>query len=156
MPPFVRWTVAIGLLPFTVTILVPMALHYPRLGSLSISSFRLLLGLPCLTVGFGILAWTAGLFGTYGKGTLAPWDPPKHLVTTGPYRCMRNPMMVGVLLILLSEGILLNTVFAWGWLSLLLLMNLIFIPLVEEPQLQRRFGTKWDEYRKRVKRWGIF
>jgi protein-S-isoprenylcysteine O-methyltransferase Ste14 len=55
------------------------------------------LGLPILLSGAGILFWCVRDFYVIGKGTLAPWDPPKKLVIAGLYRYMRNPMYVGVL-----------------------------------------------------------
>jgi protein-S-isoprenylcysteine O-methyltransferase Ste14 len=94
----IRHAFAIAILPVTVTILVPVWICR-RFGV----SFRLPSDLlACLSITIGALLFIAGLalfvstlflFATEGRGTLAPWDPPKHLVVRGPYRFVRNPMM---------------------------------------------------------------
>jgi protein-S-isoprenylcysteine O-methyltransferase Ste14 len=88
-----------------------------------------------------------------GKGTLAPWAPPRHLVVTGLYRVSRNPMYVGVMLIV------------WGWalgcrstavaIYALLLMPGFHLRVVvaEEPWLARTFGDEWPRYKALVPRW---
>jgi protein-S-isoprenylcysteine O-methyltransferase Ste14 len=88
-----------------------------------------------------------------GRGTLAPTDPPKELVITGPYRSVRNPIYVGVLLIFLGH-------FLWfGYWALLIYTVLAFIGvhsfviLYEEPTLKRKFGAAYEDYLKRVPRW---
>ena len=64
--------------------------------------------------GVGLLLFAASLrqFAVRGKGTLAPWDPPKHLVVEGPYRYVRNPMISGVLFVLLGEALVLRSMAA--------------------------------------------
>ncbi|HSB52888.1 MAG TPA: methyltransferase, partial [Gemmatimonadales bacterium] len=64
------------------------------------------LGLAPLVLGLGIYVATAWEFGFAGRGTPAPWDPPRNLVDTGLYAWVRNPMYVGVLLCILGEGML--------------------------------------------------
>src|SRR5882762_2663086 len=59
-----------------------------------------------LGLGTLLLLWCVREFYVAGRGTLAPWAPPKHLVTTGPYRRSRNPMYVGVITILIGWSIL--------------------------------------------------
>jgi protein-S-isoprenylcysteine O-methyltransferase Ste14 len=89
----------------------------------------------------------------YGEGTPAPWEPTRKLVLHGPYRCVRNPMMIGVMLILLAEALLLQS---WGiaiWLAVFLLLNLIYLPQVEEKGLEHRFGEAYREYKANVPRW---
>ena len=60
------------------------------------------LALVLLVPGITLLLWCVRDFFVTGKGTLAPWDPPRHLVSSGPYRFSRNPMYVGVSLMLLG------------------------------------------------------
>jgi protein-S-isoprenylcysteine O-methyltransferase Ste14 len=74
-------------------------------------------------------------------------------VLRGPYRYVRNPMMIGVMLILLAEALLLQS---WGiaiWLAVFLLLNLIYLPRVEEKGLEHRFGDSYRQYKVHVPRW---
>ena len=65
--------------------------------------------------GFCLFAWCVALFSRVGRGTLAPWDPTQRLVAVGPYRYMRNPMITGVLAMMLSLLLLQIVVVAvWG------------------------------------------
>jgi protein-S-isoprenylcysteine O-methyltransferase Ste14 len=108
-----------------------------------------------LCLGTLLLLWCVREFYVSGRGTLAPWDPPKHLVTSGPYRISRNPMYVGVVTILAGWCTL------WGSRTLLIYSMLVTIAfhlrvlLFEEPWAARRFGSEWDVYRARVPRWVI-
>jgi protein-S-isoprenylcysteine O-methyltransferase Ste14 len=108
-----------------------------------------------LTPGTALLIWCVREFYVAGRGTLAPWDPPQHLVTSGPYRLSRNPMYLGVVLILAGWCTL------WGSRALIIYTALIMIGfhlrvlLAEEPWARRRFGAEWDAYRARVPRWVI-
>jgi protein-S-isoprenylcysteine O-methyltransferase Ste14 len=90
-----------------------------------------------------------------GRGTPAPFDAPKKLVTRGFYRYVRNPMYVGVGLVLVGEAILLAS-FSWEivayGVALFAIVNL-FIVLYEEPTLTRVFGEQYLTYRKNVPRW---
>jgi len=112
-------------------------------------------GLAIGLVGFGILASTVREFFIRGRGTLAPWDPPRALVAEGPYRWCRNPMYVGVLLLIAGEARW------WGSGEVLLYggaIGVIFhlrVVYFEEPWLEHSFPEAWIEYRGRVKRWGL-
>lgn len=102
------------------------------------------IGLPCV--------WE---FAWRGLGTPAPFDPPRRLVISGPYRWVRNPMYIGMGVALLGEAIvfpnitrllLVMVVMLWGIISL-------FIILYEEPTLRRTFDGDYDEYCRSVHRW---
>ena len=107
------------------------------------------------TLGLGVLlvGWTIALFATFGGGTLAPWDATTRLVVRGPYRHVRNPMISGVLFIVLGEAVLLGSAPLIVWFAAVFGVNAIYIPLVEEPGLSRRFGADYDVYRAAVPRW---
>jgi len=93
------------------------------------------------------------LFVTVGKGTLAPWDPTQKLVVAGVYRHVRNPMIGGVFCVLLGEAVLWASLSLLCWFLFFLLLNLIYIPLLEEPRLERRFGQDYLLYKANVRRW---
>ena len=152
-----RHLLAIAFLPFTVTVVVPVwiARRYgvePRLGRSLGEAILQLSGVGVLGVGLLLFVTSLRRFATEGKGTLAPWDPPRALVVRGPYRYVRNPMISGVLFVLFGETLLLLSSFHAVWAAIFVGLNLVYIPLVEEPQLESRFGDSYREYRKHVGR----
>jgi protein-S-isoprenylcysteine O-methyltransferase Ste14 len=104
-------------------------------------------------VGLTLMVSTISLFVRNGRGTLAPWDPPKHLVVEGIYRHVRNPMISGVLLVLLGEAVLTGSLAVLIFWLAAVLLNAVYIPLSEEPGLERRFGNEYRAYRRNVPRW---
>ena len=88
-----------------------------------------------------------------GRGTLAPWAPPERLVCSGPYRFSRNPMYVGVALILISWAVLFSSLILTAYAAIVLLAFHIRVIVGEEPRLARTFGADWQSYRTRVPRW---
>jgi protein-S-isoprenylcysteine O-methyltransferase Ste14 len=157
MTGLLRHLLAIAVLPLTVTVLVPVWIAR-RFGvglALGSSAGEVALQLLGIAVfGVGLLLFLASLrrFATEGKGTLAPWDPPRELVVRGPYRFVRNPMISGVVFLLWGEALVLLSVPHGVWAGAFLALNLVYIPLVEEPQLERRFGEPYREYRRHVRR----
>jgi protein-S-isoprenylcysteine O-methyltransferase Ste14 len=110
-------------------------------------------GLCLLALGAVLVVWTIRLFVRIGHGTLAPWDPTTQLVVEGPYRHVRNPMISGVFFVLAGEAALLGSSGLVLWLAGVVAVNAVYIPLVEEPGLRRRFGEPYDGYRANVPRW---
>ncbi|MGH3752434.1 MAG: methyltransferase family protein [Pseudonocardiaceae bacterium] len=121
--------------------------------SAGVSATLAVLGVLALAIGLALLAWTIFLFGREGDGTLAPWDPPAKLVLRGPYRHVRNPMISGVLFVLLGEAMLWASPALLGWFVLFFAVNQTVIPLWEEPSLARRFGEDYVRYTRHVRRW---
>lgn len=143
---------AIGLLPVMVTVVVPGILVW-RGGPARPQWALALPGLALLALGIALVAWTVTLFVRVGRGTLAPWDPTSRLVVLGPYRHVRNPMISGVLAILLAEAALFGSLSLLLWATAVFAVNAVYLPLVEEPGLRRRFGEEYDAYRANVPRW---
>ena len=92
-------------------------------------------------------------FATVGEGTLAPWEPPQRLVVRGVYRHVRNPMISGVLFVLLGESALTASAPLCRWFLIFAVINAIYIPLSEEPGLIKRFGDEYRTYKRNVPRW---
>jgi protein-S-isoprenylcysteine O-methyltransferase Ste14 len=109
----------------------------------------------CLPLALGAagLVWCVRDFLVSGRGTLAPWDPPRRLVVVGLYRFVRNPMYLAVLTIVLGWALY----FGSWWLGLYLAVGAVAVHLRvighEEPWLQRQFGEDWVRYRQAVRRW---
>jgi protein-S-isoprenylcysteine O-methyltransferase Ste14 len=107
-----------------------------------------------VVIAVGLTLFSASLrrFDAQGDGTLAPWDPPRRLVTTGPYAYVRNPMISGVLLVLIGEGLALRSMPHLAWAALFAVINAAYMPLLEEPGLRARFGAEYDVYARHVPR----
>ena len=88
-----------------------------------------------------------------GRGTPVPFDPPKELVAAGPYKYVRNPMYVGALTMGVGFGLWLRSVSILLLALLVALIVHLFVVLLEEPDLERRFGASYISYKKRVNRW---
>jgi protein-S-isoprenylcysteine O-methyltransferase Ste14 len=150
---FLRHLLAILALPVVMTILVPrwigVTFTWPQ-GAQAVVAFAA--GVIALAIGVLLFVASVYEFATRGRGTLAPWDPPKHLVVHGPYRFVRNPMISGVIFILIGEALILRSVAHGWWAAAFVLINAIYIPLFEEPQLEERFGDSYREYRRHVRR----
>jgi protein-S-isoprenylcysteine O-methyltransferase Ste14 len=152
---------AILLLPFMVTVVIPGGILWltgPETLGLWQSAPATRVGLPVLggallCLGLVLVVATIRLFMTAGQGTLAPWNPPQRLVVQGVYRHVRNPMISGVLFVLLGEAVLAASLPILGWFAAFVVVNAVYIPLAEEPGLAKRFGGDYLTYRQNVPRW---
>jgi protein-S-isoprenylcysteine O-methyltransferase Ste14 len=152
-----RHLLAIVILPFTVALLVPIWIARRNGVALALGRsvgpvFLQVIGFALLTLGVVLFVASLRRFATEGRGTLAPWDPPSVFVVHGPYQFVRNPMISGVILLLFGEALVLLSPPHVAWAVCFGILNLIYIPLVEEPQLERRFGDPYREYRRHVRR----
>lgn len=155
-----RHILSILLLPGLVTVLVPW-LILRRTGGFQPGGtlpapwnfLLLVVGIFLLLAGLTLTISTITLFVRVGKGTLAPWDPTRKLVIRGPYRHMRNPMISGVLAVLLGESLFFASLSLLGFFGFATLLNMIYIPLSEEPGLIKRYGQEYLTYCQHVRRW---
>jgi protein-S-isoprenylcysteine O-methyltransferase Ste14 len=152
---------AILLLPGMVLLVIPGVVlwrgGFDTLGLWrSVPSSRVILsviGIICVGLGLLLMVATIRLFITVGKGTLAPWEPPQRLVVRGVYRYVRNPMIMGVHLVLLGEALLTASLPLFGLFLVGAVINAVYIPLSEEPGLVKRFGDEYLAYKRSVPRW---
>ena len=152
-----RHALAVAVFPFTVTVLIPVwiAREYRIVFALGPSVTAIVAqgaGLAVLVVGLTLFLASLRWFAVDGRGTLAPWDPPRRLVVSGPYRFVRNPMISGVLFVLVGEALLLRSAPHGVWAGIFLGVNLLYIPLIEEPELAARFGDDYRDYCRSVPR----
>jgi protein-S-isoprenylcysteine O-methyltransferase Ste14 len=150
---------AITLLPGVVAVVIPLIILIGTgsdfgwgLGKVG-AALTVLLGLALIAAGFALWLWTVRLFAKVGRGTLAPWDPPPNLVVEGPYRHVRNPMITAVLATLAGEAALFGSLPLLIWFALFFAGNFAFFQLYEEPDLERRFGESYRNYKRNVPRW---
>jgi protein-S-isoprenylcysteine O-methyltransferase Ste14 len=145
---FLRALVAFLALPGMVAFAVPLLLTPPSRRTIVEPWGALPLG-----AGVVVLLLTVREFYVAGRGTLAPWAPPRTLVTSGLYRWSRNPMYVGVLLILAGWTIAFRSwtlaIYAAG----VAIAVHVRVLLHEEPFLARTQAEAWASYRARVPRW---
>ena len=110
-------------------------------------------GSALLTIGGVLLLWCVRDFFVPGRGSLAPWDPPKHLVVVGLYRFTRNPMYVAVMTVVLGWCLLYRSVWLMLYALVLTVRFNLRVRWYEEPWLQRQFGLEWEVYASRTGRW---
>jgi protein-S-isoprenylcysteine O-methyltransferase Ste14 len=144
-----RAIVAFVALPGMVAFAIPLAIG---LSNARPVRHGIIAAIP-LTLGTLLLLRCVREFYVAGRGTLAPWDPPRHLVSTGPYRVSRNPMYVGVVTILVGWCLLWDSRTLMVYAVLLAIGFHLRVVLFEEPWAARRFGAEWEAYRARVSRW---
>lgn len=118
-----------------------------RIGALQLTGIA-------LTTAGAVLALSCVLaFALVGRGTPAPFDPPRRLVVSGPYRFVRNPMYVGAGSAVLGAALYLESAALAVFVLVFWLVAHVFVRVYEEPTLQRTFGTDYEAYCRRVGRW---
>ncbi len=106
-----------------------------------------------IATGLYLVGWCFYDFAARGRGTPAPWDPPQHLVTSGPYCRVRNPIYIGVLTMLLGEAVFFGSLALLAWAAVTTLGFHLVVVLYEEPGLRDRFGSEYERYLADVPRW---
>ena len=138
------------IIPISVLVIIPLAIE----NQMKISfNLLLILGIPLVITGLILMISTISMFIRIGKGTLAPWSPTSKLVCSGIYAYTRNPMITGVLMVLLGETIIFSSIAILVWSILFFIINNIYFSLYEERGLVKRFGQEYIEYKKNVPRW---
>ncbi len=107
------------------------------------------------TIGGAIALWCVFTFAFIGKGTPAPFDPPRRLVIRGPYRFVRNLMYIGAGLALLGAALFYGSSSILIYAGVFFLATHLFVVLYEEPTLRRTFGAEYQAYCHRVGRWWV-
>jgi len=141
------------ILPFTVTCIVPYLIYNPQDLFVESHPIMKIAGVLVGAGGLALFLYTVFLFRVVGQGTLAPWSEKQRLVVTGPYRYCRNPMISGVLFVLLGETLFTASPHILAWAALFMIINTVYFMLAEEPALERQFGNEYRRYKKHVPRW---
>jgi protein-S-isoprenylcysteine O-methyltransferase Ste14 len=110
-------------------------------------------GMVLGAAGAAVALWCIFTFATVGRGTPAPFDPPRRLVIRGPYRFVRNPMYIGAGLALASAALFYQSWPLLGYAGLFSLATHLFVVGYEEPTLRRTFGPEYEAYCRQVRRW---
>ena len=120
----------------------PAAIEVPQLAGMIIGA-----------AGAAVALWCIFTFAFIGRGTPAPFDPPRRLVNRGPYRFVRNPMYIGAGLALASAALFYKSLPLLGYTGLFFLTTHLFVVLYEESTLRRTFGQEYEAYCRQVRRW---
>ena len=162
MPSFTLWLrnlLFTIFVPGTVAVFVPYALRRSALqGNDTMQQYPIelgaarWLGLLPLIAGVLIYCWCVWDF-MRARGTPLPLDAPKELVVRGLYRYVRNPMYVGVLLVIIGQAILYETALLLIYAGFVWLAFHTFVIVFEEPTLTELFGESYERYRRKVGRW---
>ncbi len=112
--------------------------------------FNYYIGIPVIAAGFFLMAYCMFLF-IKVRGTPVPLSPPPKLVFSGPYKYVRNPMQTGIFILLFGIAVLLKSISLFFiFTPLFIIINLWELKTVEEPELIKRLGNGYIEYKKRV------
>jgi protein-S-isoprenylcysteine O-methyltransferase Ste14 len=149
--PLLKTLIFTVFVPGTVAVYVPALLvgGFPRPDS----GLLTWIGVVVAAAGAAIYFRCAWEFAVRGLGTPAPIAPTKFLVTTALHRYIRNPMYVGVALVILGEAALLRSFHLVEYAAMMLLIAHLFVIFYEEPTLHRQFGESYEDYRRTVPRW---
>lgn len=110
-------------------------------------------GLVVGAAGAGVALWCVATFAIRGRGTPAPFDPPRRLVVLGPYRVVRNPMYIGAALALGAAALFYESLALLAYTAAFIGITHLFVITYEEPTLRRLFGADYQTYCRRVSRW---
>lgn len=143
-----RHLLSILFLPFLAAVVIPLWLltsfawidHRWAAGTAVVWLPRLS---GALVVAFGLclLIWCIYLFVRFGQGTIAPWNPTRKQVAAGPYRFVRNPMIIGVALVLSGQAIFWGSWVIALWTCIFILVNHFYFVFSEEPGLECVFRS---------------
>lgn len=112
-----------------------------------------IIGMIIGSIGAIVALWCIFTFVWIGRGTPAPFDPPRRLVIRGPYRFVRNPMYLGAGLALAGAALMYQSVALLAYGGTFFLACHLFVVSYEEPTLRRSFGPEYEVYCHRVRRW---
>lgn len=142
------------LIPLLVLVVVPylfisfdLAIFPQALGVWEIIAILLIL------LGFILVVWVGVAYAREGRSTPVPLSPPKKFVAKGPYTLSRNPMYVGMLVVIIGEALLLQAPWMLAFTTLIFIIFYLYVKFEEEPRMIQRFGASYQDYMKKVPRW---
>ena len=144
------------ILPGNVLITIPFLIFFFTRNSyaynlVSPPNFLFYLAMFFFIFGLFLAIWSVRTFYKKGgDGTPGPWKPVSNLVISGPYRYVRNPMLLGVFSLLLFESILFSSLPIFFWFIFFFIINIIYFKIFEEKELIRRFGANYEDYKNKV------
>jgi protein-S-isoprenylcysteine O-methyltransferase Ste14 len=146
------------LIPLLMTVILPVMINRleHRLFDrplLAQSTIQFVAGIMIALAGLALLITSIVLMIRIAKSTVMPWDPSQNLVVRGPYRHLRNPMILGVIILLIGEALILSSVGVAILAAVFFFLNTLYFILFEEPKLEAQFGDAYRRYKANVPRW---
>ena len=144
------------ILPGNVLITIPFLIflfsrNYYSFYLVGFDNFLFYVAMFFLALGLFLAIWSVRTFYTKGgDGTPGPWRPVSNLIISGPYRYVRNPMILGVVNLLLFETALFSSISFLLWVIVFFVGNIIYFIFFEEKELIKRFGVDYEEYKNEV------
>jgi protein-S-isoprenylcysteine O-methyltransferase Ste14 len=144
------------ILPGNVLVTVPLLIFLFTRKSysyepVSLNTFNFYLAIFFVIIGLFLAIWSVRTFyNKGGEGTPGPWKPITNLIISGPYKYVRNPMLLGVFFLLLFESVFFTSMLLFLWFMVFLIVNIVYFKTVEEKELVKRFGADYEEYKNNV------
>lgn len=110
-------------------------------------------GALLLLAGIAVLAESFVRFVVKGRGTPAPLLPTRHLVVSGLYRYVRNPMYIAVAATIFGQALVFGSRGLLGYGAFICVCFHVFVLAYEEPSLHARFGNRYEGFCAAVPRW---
>lgn len=126
--------------------------YFPRWMGMSFAN-RHPAGWILIAIGAPICLACIWQFAWRGLGTPAPFDPPRRLVVSGPYRWVRNPMYLGFGLVMIGQAIVVASTIPLILMAIAAILVTLLILFFEEPSLRATFGSDYENYCHEVRRW---
>ena len=135
-------------IPFLIFLFTQNSYSYDLVSPLN---FLFYVAMFFLALGLLLAIWSVRTFYTKGgDGTPGPWRPVTNLIISGPYRYVRNPMILGTVDLLLFESALFASIPLLLWAIVFFVGNIIYFKIFEEKELVKRFGTDYEDYKNNV------
>lgn len=142
--------------PASIIVYIPIILliiEYGHIPPVDYSWGRFTIGFCAFWGGIAFFVWSFRILVVEGKGTPSPFNPTKQLVIKGPYYYIRNPMIVAIWSILLGETLYFDSLYLLIWTFVTVIFAMAYVPNFEEPELEKKYGTAYLDYRADVGRW---
>jgi len=142
--------VFLGILPGSLVYFSPLLDQQFGLPTLAFGAVNIILGCILFSAGLLLGWWSNSVQFTIGRGTPVPIMATQQLITQKPYSYCRNPMALGAILMYLGVAVLIGSISGAGLVLLFSILLLTYIKLLEEKEMELRFGDAYREYRKQT------
>jgi len=140
----------LGVLPIALVYLSSLLDHQFEVPRLAYGVVNVVIGWLFIVAGFLFACWAVYVQFTIGRGTPAPVMATQKLILQKPYNYCRNPMALGTIVLYLGVAALIGSISAVALVLIGAILLLVYIKLLEEKEMEMRFGEDYQEYRKQT------